>query len=55
MIKCRPLPRLGAALKGAIVTGNPLRAVDLHVHTVRSSFRHLQSLRSRDSCNDDGR
>jgi len=34
------------------VTGNPLRAVDLHVHTVFSSFRHLKALRARDSYND---
>jgi len=34
------------------VTGNPLRKVDLHVHTVFSSFRHLKPLRARDSYND---
>jgi len=34
------------------VTGNTLQAVDLHVHTVFSSFRHLKSLRARDSYND---
>ena len=33
-------------------TGNPLRKVDLHVHTVFSRFRHLKSLRARDSYND---
>jgi hypothetical protein len=35
-----------------IVTGNPLRTVDLHVHTAFSSFRHLNALRARDSYND---
>jgi len=30
----------------------PLRKVDLHVHTVFSSFRHLKILRARDSYND---
>ena len=34
------------------MTGIPLRTVDLHVHTIFSSFRHLKSLRARDSYND---
>jgi predicted metal-dependent phosphoesterase TrpH len=34
------------------VAGNPLRTVDLHVHTVFSHFRHLQCLGARDSYND---
>ncbi len=34
------------------MTGPPLRKVDLHVHTAFSSFRHLKSLRARDSYND---